>query len=174
LTPGAYTYTATYTPPTFGADFNGSSQTGNLTINQATPPISWQPASPVRYNVPITTAQLDATSTLPGAFGYTDASSASVVAGTYVFAANGGQQLDATFTPTDSTDYASRTVSRTIQVLPDITKVLPTDSSGSALSPACLESCVRRFDSYAQRPGFCYDGECANDYPQRWQRHLHC
>lgn len=138
LSPGVYTYTANYVPPSFGADFLAASQSASLTINPAAPAITWTPMSPVAYNVPVTNAQLNASSVVPGTFAYTDSTGASVTAGAYSFSVVGKQQLSTSFTPTDGVDFAARTVTRNVQVLPDGTKVQLSDASGNLLSPAVI------------------------------------
>lgn len=79
-----------------------------VTVTQATPKISWLPPAPIIYGTPLGAAQLNATSSTPGAFVY------SSPAGTIL--APGPQILSVLFTPTDTTDYTSATAQVTINV----------------------------------------------------------
>ncbi|HEY0759000.1 MAG TPA: hypothetical protein VGD59_07085 [Acidisarcina sp.] len=88
----------------------------SLTVNKATPAITWATPAAVAVGTALTTTQLNATATapgaaaaLPGAFAYTPA------LGTVMNTA-GAQTLSVTFTPADATDYntATATVSLTV------------------------------------------------------------
>ena len=82
---------------------------GTLTITPASTSgsITWNPAA-LTYGVGLGAAQFNATSTIAGSFTYNQA------AGTVLGA--GPQTLTATFTPTDTTDYATQSVSATLTV----------------------------------------------------------
>ena len=77
-------------------------------MNKATPPITWAAPAAITYGTALSGTQLNATSTVAGAFVYTPASGATLAAGP--------QTLSVTFTPTDSVDYtpASTTVPLTV------------------------------------------------------------
>jgi hypothetical protein len=75
------------------------SNTLSLTINKATPTLSWATPAAITYGTPLTSVQLNATASVPGTFVYTPASSNVLPAGS--------QNLSATFTPTDMTNYNS-------------------------------------------------------------------
>ncbi|MDR3639528.1 MAG: hypothetical protein P4L84_37350 [Isosphaeraceae bacterium] len=100
-----------------GASFAGdagdqqSSSSGNLTVNQATPVITWGNPADITYGTPLSTTQLDATASVPGQFVY------SPLSGTVLSGGN-GQTLSVTFTPTDQTDYKVGTAQVTINVDP--------------------------------------------------------
>ena len=79
-------------------DYSGTA-TGTLTINQATPTITWATPAAITYGTALSAAQLDASSTVAGTFAYTPTS------GTVLGA--GSQTLSVTFTPTDTTDYTT-------------------------------------------------------------------
>jgi hypothetical protein len=64
----------------------------------------------ITYPTPLSSAQLNATANVPGAFVYTPAS------GTVLSA--GAHNLSVKFTPTDTTDYTSLTATRTLTVTP--------------------------------------------------------
>jgi sugar lactone lactonase YvrE len=69
----------------------------SLTGSKATPQIVWPTPAPITSPAPLTSAQLDATANVPGAFVYSPAMGAVLPAGT--------QTLTTTFTPTDTARY---------------------------------------------------------------------
>jgi hypothetical protein len=93
------------------ADYSSGQALANFTITQASPTVTWAYPADVIDGTALGSAQLNATADVPGTFTYTPA------AGT-VLKAGLGQVLSATFTPTDSTDYASVNASVLIDVLP--------------------------------------------------------
>ena len=70
---------------------------------QATPTIVWGNPTAITYGTILSGTQLNASTSIPGTFGYTPA------AGT-ILGAGGGQTLSVTFTPTDTVDYTAATV----------------------------------------------------------------
>ena len=115
LTAGSQTLSVTFTP-TDSADFMPVTESMPLTVNQATPTITWPAPAAITYGTPLSNSQLDATADVAGTFTYTPA------AGTILTA--GSQTLSITFTPTDSADYAAvtDTVPLTVnQAMPTIT-----------------------------------------------------
>jgi len=79
-----------------------------LQVNKATPSIAWATPAPITYGTPLGAAQLNASANVPGSFSYSPA------AGTILPV--GAQALKVTFTPTDTTDYASASTSVVLQV----------------------------------------------------------
>jgi hypothetical protein len=77
-------------------------------VNKATPAIFWNSPAAITYGTALGSAQLDATSTVAGAFSYSPA------AGTVL--SSGAHTITATFTPTDTTDYATATDSVSVTV----------------------------------------------------------
>jgi hypothetical protein len=77
-------------------------------FDQTTPVVSWNTPASVRYGTALTSAQLNATATIPGTFAY------SPVAGAILDA--GSQSLSVTFTPTDTADYSTSTATVTLMV----------------------------------------------------------
>ena len=71
-----------------------------LTVNQATPAITWATPSAITYGTALSGTQLDASSTVAGTFSYSPAGGV-LTAGSHL--------LSVTFTPTDGTDYTSAT-----------------------------------------------------------------
>jgi hypothetical protein len=118
-----------------------ASATASVTINVLplkVPVITWANPPAIQYGTALTAAQLDATSSVPGAFAYTP------LAGTSLGIGN-NQTLSVTFTPADTTDYASATASVTINVLPPMTPTISWASPsaivyGTALSIAQLDA----------------------------------
>jgi uncharacterized protein YjiK len=104
---GSQTLTATFTP-TNAADYTTATASVTLTVNKATPAITWATPKAITYGTALSATQLDATSKAVGTFTYSPA------AGTVL--AVGNQKLTATFTPTDTTDYTTATASVTLTV----------------------------------------------------------
>ena len=98
LTAGTQTLSVTFTP-TDTIDYTTATQTVQLTVNQATPAITWATPAAVTYGTALSAAQLDATANVAGTFAYSPA------AGTVLAAGN--QMLTVAFTPTDTTDYTA-------------------------------------------------------------------
>ena len=112
--------------PTDTADYKTATASVSLTVNQATPTITWATPATVPAGTALSATQLDATANVPGTFVYTPASGAIPPAGT--------QTLSVTFTPTDTTDYstATATVALTVNNLPVSVSVTPVSSTLSA------------------------------------------
>ena len=110
LTAGSQTLSVTFTP-TDTADYNNATNSVSLTVNQATPVITWPTPAPLAQGATLGSAQLDATSNVPGTFSYTPPS------GTVLNTA-GTVQLSTTFTPTDATDYTKATAKVSLTVNP--------------------------------------------------------
>ncbi|HEY5381248.1 MAG TPA: VCBS repeat-containing protein [Acidobacteriaceae bacterium] len=103
---GSHTITANY----FGDSIYVPNEISTtFTVNQATPAISWTPnPATIPVGVPLSSAQLDATASVPGSFVYTPAAGTSFSAGT--------QTLSVTFTPTDTVNYTAATQTVSLQV----------------------------------------------------------
>ncbi len=82
---------------------------GSLVVTKATPTITWSNPVDLGLGVPLSSAQLNAVSNVPGKFVYTPP------AGTALPVGN-AQQLSVTFTPTDTADYLSTSASVFINV----------------------------------------------------------
>jgi hypothetical protein len=116
LTAGSQTLSVTFTPADT-ADYNTATGTATLTVNKATPVISWPQPAAISYGTALSTTQLDASATglgayvttaVPGAFVY------SPLAGTVLTA--GTQALSTTFTPADTNDYNTATGATSLTV----------------------------------------------------------
>jgi len=121
---GSYVITVTFTP-TDTVDYTTASLTSPYTVTQATPVITWLPASGTQaYGTAIGTAVLDASVASPqGTITYTSKlSTGSPVTLTAATILNtGSYTLTVTFTPADTADYATATATQSYVV----TKALP-------------------------------------------------
>ena len=106
LKAGTQTLSAVFTPT--DRTYSAATATVQLTVSQATPTITWAALAPIATGTALSATQLDATANVPGAFVYNPAAGNVPAAGTL--------QLTATFTPTDTTDYASATAKNTLVV----------------------------------------------------------
>jgi len=115
LTVGTYTLSVSYVP-TDSVDFTNTAASVMLTVNQATPRITWAPSVPIALGVPLASAQLDAKAWTPNG--------STPVAGTLVYAPPVGtifnsplpEALSVTFTPSDSVDYTTAETGITMTV----------------------------------------------------------
>jgi len=113
LKAGSWTLSVQFTPTDTKTYQAPPSKSVSLTVNQATPVLTWPALAAITYGTALSGAQLDATAalngtTVPGAFAYTYTStgaSGAATAGTVLKA--GSYTLGVTFTPTDSADYAT-------------------------------------------------------------------
>jgi hypothetical protein len=132
---GLQTLSVTFTP-TDSSDYSTATSTVQLTVNKATPVVTWAAPATIVYGTALSAAQLDASSTVAGTFVYTPAAGAMLMAGP--------QTLSVTFTPTDSSDYSTATA--TVQLTankaaPTITWAAPAAIVyGTALSAAQLDA----------------------------------
>ena len=102
------TLSVTFTPKDT-TDYTGASASTAIDVARATPTITWAAPAGIAYGTALSAAQLDATAGVPGTFTY------SPTIGTVLGAGN-GQTLSVSFTPDDTTDYASASAMETIEV----------------------------------------------------------
>lgn len=144
---GTQTLTASFTP-TDTNDYNLQTASVSLIVNKATPTLSWASPSAITYGTPLSAAQLDASSSVPGTFVYSPA------AGTVLGA--GAQTLSVAFTPTDATDYtaSSATTSLTVsKATPTLTWATPTAITyGTPLTAAQLNASSSVSGTFAYSP----------------------
>jgi Bacterial Ig-like domain (group 3) len=114
-------YAGTITATVSSAIFSTNPSFTDSVVLQQTPPITWATPANIVYGTPLSGAQLDASSTLPGTFTYSPA------AGTIL--ATGKQTLNVTFTPTDAIDYTTATASVTLTVVPGTPTITITASA---------------------------------------------
>ncbi len=108
LSAGDHTLTVTFLPSDT-TDYETVTASVTLTVNKATPVLTWPAPAPIVFGTPLGAAQLNATANIPGALAYTPA------AGTLLNAGS-GQILSATFAPADTANYVGGTVSTSIDV----------------------------------------------------------
>jgi hypothetical protein len=124
LKAGTQTLSVTFTPADT-TDYTTAKATVALTVNKATPAITWATPTAITYGTALSATQLDATSKVAGTFVYTPGLGTVLKAGT--------QTLSLTFTPTDATDYAIVQKSVQITVSP-VPAVLLSPKPGSTLT----------------------------------------
>ena len=107
LKAGQQTISAVFTPSD-SQTYSAATASVQLTVNQATPAITWATPAPIVAGTALSATQLDASAGVPGNFIYNPAVGAVLAAGT--------QQLSAVFSPTDATDYASATAHTSLSV----------------------------------------------------------
>jgi hypothetical protein len=104
---GSDTLSVTFTP-TDSTDYVNATATVTLTVNKATPVITWATPSAITFGTTLSATQLNATASVAGTFVY------SPLAGSTP--ATGSDTLSVTFTPTDATDYTTATATVTLTV----------------------------------------------------------
>ena len=123
-------YTDTITATVSSALFSSNPSFTEPVIYQQAPAITWPTPAPIIFGTPLGATQLDASTTVAGAFTYTPP------AGTVL--AVGQHTLNVSFAPTDTTHYVTSTGSVTITVLPSTPNVGLTSSA----SPVFLTTAV--------------------------------
>jgi hypothetical protein len=97
LSAGTHYPSATFTP-TDTANYTMAQAAVKLTVDRATPSVTWRTPSPISYGTALSAIELNATASIQGRFTYAPANGELLAAGTHT--------LSVTFTPTDTTDYA--------------------------------------------------------------------
>ena len=136
LSAGPHTLSVTFTPADT-TSYTGATAAVSITVNKATPTITWPPPAGITYGTTLSATQLNATASVAGAFVYTPAAGAVLPAGV-------GQTLSVTFTPTDTANYTVATGGTTITVAkatPTITWPTPQNITyGTPLSATQLNA----------------------------------
>jgi len=147
LNVGTQALTATFTP-TDAVNYSTATKTVNLTVNKATPVISWSTPADIVYGTALSASQLNATADVPGTFAYSPALGTVLTAGV--------QALTATFTPTDAVNYstAAKSVNLTVnKATPVISWSTPADIVyGTALSASQLNATANVAGTFAYSP----------------------
>ena len=104
---GSAAQAVTFTP-TDSSNYTVATTTVSVSVNQATPTITWATPSAITYGTALTGTQLNATASVAGTFAYSPAAGAVPAAGT--------QTLGVTFTPTDATNYTAASGSAALTV----------------------------------------------------------
>ncbi len=135
LTAGSHLITATFTP-TDTTDYSVTMATVTLVVTQTNPVLTWATPAAISYGTALNSTQLDASANVAGSFAYSPASGTVLAVGSHT--------LTATFTPTDTTDYAVTTATVTLvvnPVAPTITWPTPAAITyGTALSGTQLDA----------------------------------
>lgn len=103
-------YAGTLTATLSSATFSTNPSFTDDAIYQQAPAIAWATPAQIVYGTPLSSVQLDASTTVAGVFTYTPP------AGTVLPV--GQQTLSVSFAPTDTTDYTTSTASVTLTVIP--------------------------------------------------------
>ena len=154
---GATTLTATFTPSDTHDFVSGSQIQTILTVVKATPVLSWQTPASINTNTPLSTAQLDATSTVAGTFTYVPP------AGTYLTAGN--QTLTAMFTPSDTIDYVSGGTAQTTVTVNALTQIFANSFDGQATGALVLGSTANVFSSDTNKARLAVESSMATSAP---------
>jgi len=98
---GTNTLVATFTPSNTNNYSSGGTITNTVVVSKGTPPLTWTPSptAGLTYPNPLTSTQLNASSSVAGTFSYNPPSGTVLYPGT--------NALVATFTPSDTNNYAS-------------------------------------------------------------------
>ncbi|HVA51251.1 MAG TPA: FG-GAP-like repeat-containing protein, partial [Pirellulales bacterium] len=147
LSAGQQPLSVTFTP-TDTSDYTTATGSVMLAVNQATPTINWPTPAAITYGTALSGTQFDATASVAGSFTY------SPTAGTVLCA--GQQPLTVTFTPTDTSDYATATGSVMLavnQATPTINWPTPAAITyGTALSGTQLDATASVVGSFTYSP----------------------
>ncbi len=153
LAAGLHTLNVVFTP-TDTTDFTTADGSAQLTVDQATPAITWATPTSISFGTPLSGTQLDAAASfggtaVPGTFVYAP------VAGT-VLPLGANQSLTVVFTPTDTTDYATvdgATQITVAQATPVITWANPANiAPGTALSATQLDATANVAGTFVYTP----------------------
>jgi hypothetical protein len=141
LTAGKQPLSVTFTP-TDAKDYTSATRAVSVNVTQVTPVVTWAAPASISYGTALSSAQLNATASVPGTFTYTPAAGTVLTAGT--------QKLTAVFTPTDTTDYASVKSSTTLSVA-KVTPVITWNTPASIIYGTPLSS--TQLNAVANVPG---------------------
>jgi Flp pilus assembly CpaE family ATPase len=148
LTAGVQTLSASFTP-TDSENYAPAQATVSLTIAKATPIITWRKPSAIAYGTALSAAQLNATASVPGKFVYIPPVGAVLAAGTHT--------PSVTFTPTDSSDYATVQAAVSLTVTKAASSInWPTPAAityGTALGAAQLNATASVPGKFVYTPG---------------------
>ena len=112
--------------PSNPANFNSVTTNITVTVNKARPNLTWNPLGSTTYGTPLSTNQLNATSTLAGTYTYNPTNGALLDAKTHT--------LSVTFRPTDSNNYLSPITTNVSLVVTKATTVISSLPTISALT----------------------------------------
>ncbi|MGA2886472.1 MAG: hypothetical protein ABSE51_00355 [Terracidiphilus sp.] len=129
LSAGSHTLSVAFTPADT-SDAAPAEASVSFTVNKATPILSWQTPASIPYGTALSSSELNASASVPGAFIYTPSEGTVIAAGT--------QTLSVTFTPTNTADYttAQASVSLVVEGLDNIASLLPAILEADPMGPA--------------------------------------
>ena len=134
LTAGSHTITANWPGNSSYSAVTSSAIT--QVVNKVTPTITWATPAAIAYGTALSATQLDASSSVAGSFSYSPAAGTVLTAGSHT--------IMATFTPTNTTNYATATATVSVTVTtgaPTITWATPAAIAyGTALSATQLNA----------------------------------
>ncbi len=169
LTAGTHSLSVTFTP-TDTTTYNSATATVSLLVNKATPTITWATPASIALGTILSSAQLNATASVPGSFAYTPAAGTTPATGT--------DTLSVTFTPTDSTDYSTATKSVSLVVTGGTNPSVTNIDIGTTVS----QTGIKRLGMNLGSQDFYDSGQMLKNLTQRnpgfeatiWQSILHC
>ncbi|HEV2234260.1 MAG TPA: hypothetical protein VGV68_12765 [Terriglobia bacterium] len=109
LSAGTQTLTVTFTPADT-KNYTTANAMVSLTVNKATPAITWPTPSNIVVGTALSNTQLDATAAIDGTFSYSPASGTAMNSTGYF-------TLATSFTPNDATDYTTATATVSVFVV---------------------------------------------------------
>jgi hypothetical protein len=137
-----------YFTATDSTDYAGTTATTTLTVNKAVPVITWAVPAPITYGTALSATQLNARASVTGTFVYVPAAGAML--------SRGAHTLHVTFTPNNTTNYATATGTQIVTVnkaVPVITWPAPASITyGTALSATQLNATASVPGSFAYSP----------------------
>ena len=133
LPAGIQTLSVVFTP-TDKTDYQAATASVSLTVTPSAALISWPTPAPIVYGTPLSTAQLDATSSLAGSLNYSPGAGTILPAGNHI--------LTVTFTPASGTSTSTQTTTIAVtQAMPAITWTPPSPVvAGTLLSGTQLNA----------------------------------
>ena len=147
LNAGLQTLTVNFTP-TDTTNYNTTVKSVTLTVNKATPVVTWAAPTAITYGTPLSATQLNANSTVNGVFVYNPVSGSVLTVGSH--------SLSVTLTPTDTSNYTTATSSVQLtvnQTASTITWATPSPIVyGTSLSASQLNASASVPGTFAYNP----------------------
>jgi len=144
---GSHTLSVTFTPDD-GENYTTAEAEVTLSVAKITSPIEWPRPEAITYGIPLSDAQLCASSSVAGKFDYAPGAGSVLAAGAH--------KLSVHFTPDDIQEYSTSQASVPLtvaQAIPSIEWPIPAPiAQGTALSAAQLNAKVMVPGSLAYRP----------------------
>jgi len=148
LAVGSHSLTVTFTPAD-SSDYSSATATVSIQVNRATPALSWATPTAIVYGTALGSPQLDASAAgVAGGFAYSPAAGTVLTAGSHC--------LMVTFTPADSADYSTASLTVKMQVsqaTPTLTWAAPAEIVyGTALSGGQLDATASVAGTFVYSP----------------------